>query len=231
MRDLEFQALEKKVQKMSRDGLVEQNRATGEEQRISGRLADVSFGKERTADTALGRSAKARASQSSGRASPGRGKPSRELVEKLENPVETAENAPEELDRQEEPEEPEGSASRSPEQLKQEGKPRAARPKEVSGKGRLRFEKDEDSREIPETRSKSRARQPVKKEGAAGSEGKTRLQFEPEERAQKGETGETEEAGAAQKETPREKKRYEKAQQRVEKSGRKLEKAQAKLPT
>ena len=91
MRDLEFQALEKKVQKMSRDGLVEQNRATGEEQRISGRLADVSFGKERTADTALGRSAKARASQSSGRASPGRGKPSRELVEKLENPVETAE--------------------------------------------------------------------------------------------------------------------------------------------
>ena len=131
MRDLEFQALEKKVQKMSRDGLVEQNRATGEEQRISGRLADVSFGKERTADTALGRSAKARASQSSGRASPGRGKPSRELVEKLENPVETAENAPEELDRQEEPEEPEGSASRSPEQLKQEGKPRAARPKEV----------------------------------------------------------------------------------------------------
>ena len=231
MRDLEFQAREKKVQKMSRDGLVEQNRATGEEQRISGRLADVSFGKERTADTALGRSAKARASQSSGRASPGRGKPSRELVEKLENPVETAENAPEELDRQEEPEEPEGSASRSPEQLKQEGKPRAARPKEVSGKGRLRFEKDEDSREIPETRSKSRARQPVKKEGAAGSEGKTRLQFEPEERAQNGETGETEEAGAAQKETPREKKRYEKAQQRVEKSGRKLEKAQAKLPT
>ena len=53
MRDLEFQAREKKVQKMSRDGLVEQNRATGEEQRISGRLADVSFGKEHTADTAL----------------------------------------------------------------------------------------------------------------------------------------------------------------------------------
>ena len=103
MRDLEFQAREKKVQKMSLDGLVEQNRATGEEQRISGRLADVSFGKEHTADTALGRSAKARASQSSGRASPGRGKPLRELVEKLENPVETAENAPEELDRQGEP--------------------------------------------------------------------------------------------------------------------------------
>ena len=138
MRDLEFQAREKKVQKMSRDGLVEQNRATGEEQRISGRLADVSFGKEHTADTALGRSAKARASQSSGRASPGRGKPLRELVEKLENPVETAENAPEELDRQGEPEEPEGSASRSPEQPKREGKPRAARPKAVSGKGRLR---------------------------------------------------------------------------------------------
>ena len=100
--------------------------------------------------------------------------------------------------------------------------------KEVSGKGRLRFEKDEDSREIPETRSKSRARQPVKKEGAAGSEGKTRLQFEPEERAQKGETGETEEAGAAQKETPREKKRYEKAQQRVEKIRPEAEKGPGK---
>ena len=66
----------------------------------------------------------------------------RELVEKLENPVETAENAPEELDRQGEPEEPEGSASRSPEQPKREGKPRAARPKAVSVNAPIRFDND-----------------------------------------------------------------------------------------
>ena len=42
-----FQARSKKVQKLGRDGLVEQARATGEEQRVSQRTADVSFGRER----------------------------------------------------------------------------------------------------------------------------------------------------------------------------------------
>ena len=45
-----FQAREKKVQKMGRDGLVEQNRATGEERRISQRTADTAFDRTRPAE-------------------------------------------------------------------------------------------------------------------------------------------------------------------------------------
>ena len=45
-----FQARSKKVQKLGRDGLVEQDRATGEEQRVSQRTADVSFGRERPSE-------------------------------------------------------------------------------------------------------------------------------------------------------------------------------------
>ena len=51
MRGREFRARDKKVQKLGRDGLVEQNKATGEERRVSQRTADISFGPERkTAD-------------------------------------------------------------------------------------------------------------------------------------------------------------------------------------
>ena len=42
-----YRARAKKVQKMGRDGLVEQDRSTGQEQRISHKAADVSFGPER----------------------------------------------------------------------------------------------------------------------------------------------------------------------------------------
>ena len=42
-----FQAREKKVQKMGRDGLVEHNRATGEEKRVSQRTADTAFDRTR----------------------------------------------------------------------------------------------------------------------------------------------------------------------------------------
>ena len=47
MRGREFRARDKKVQKLGRDGLVEQNKATGEERRVSQRTADISFGPER----------------------------------------------------------------------------------------------------------------------------------------------------------------------------------------
>ncbi len=63
MRGQEFKAREKKVQKLTRDGLVEQNRVTGEEVRISQRTADVSFGPERTQDQMLGRSGTAKKQQ------------------------------------------------------------------------------------------------------------------------------------------------------------------------
>lgn len=49
-----FQARAKTVQKLGRDGLVEQNMATGEEKRISQRTADVSFGPDRAVEQAAG---------------------------------------------------------------------------------------------------------------------------------------------------------------------------------
>ena len=52
-----YRAKSKRIQKLGRDGLVEQNKATGEERRISQRTADVSFGPDRTPDQGLARSA------------------------------------------------------------------------------------------------------------------------------------------------------------------------------
>ena len=44
----QYRARSKKVQKLGRDGLVEQDKATGREERISQRESDVSFGPDRT---------------------------------------------------------------------------------------------------------------------------------------------------------------------------------------
>lgn len=60
MREQEFKARDKKVQKMSRDGLTEKNLTQGTEQRISGRLADVSFGDTEAEDMEAGRHAGSR---------------------------------------------------------------------------------------------------------------------------------------------------------------------------
>ena len=49
-----FRARAKMVQKLGRDGLVEQNKATGEEKRISSKTADISFGPDRTQEQAAG---------------------------------------------------------------------------------------------------------------------------------------------------------------------------------
>lgn len=61
MRGKEFRARDKKVQKLTRDGLVERNQATGEESRISQRTADISFRPERTQEQALKRPEASRA--------------------------------------------------------------------------------------------------------------------------------------------------------------------------
>ena len=49
-----FQARAKTVQKLGRDGLVEQNMATCEEKRVSQRTADISFGPNRSTEQAAG---------------------------------------------------------------------------------------------------------------------------------------------------------------------------------
>ena len=58
-----YQARSKVVQKLGRDGLVEQNRATGQEQRVSKRDADISFGPERPQEQQSGNEARQRAAQ------------------------------------------------------------------------------------------------------------------------------------------------------------------------
>lgn len=50
-----YRARSKKVQKLGRDGLVEQDKATGQEERVGQRTADVSFGPERIQEQAAGR--------------------------------------------------------------------------------------------------------------------------------------------------------------------------------
>lgn len=60
MREQEFKARDKKVQKMTRDGLTEKNLTQGTEQRVSQRLADVSFEKARPEEQAAGHRAQSR---------------------------------------------------------------------------------------------------------------------------------------------------------------------------
>jgi len=59
-----FQARAKTVQKLGRDGLVEQNMATGEEKRVSQRTADISFGPARPQEQAAGHRAAQRGGDS-----------------------------------------------------------------------------------------------------------------------------------------------------------------------
>ena len=55
-----YRAKSKRVQKLGRDGLVEQDKATGEERRVSQRTADISFGPDRTPDQGVARPAPAK---------------------------------------------------------------------------------------------------------------------------------------------------------------------------
>lgn len=50
MREQEFHARDKKIQKMTRDGLTERNLTQGTQQRISSRVADVSFVRDKLED-------------------------------------------------------------------------------------------------------------------------------------------------------------------------------------
>jgi len=61
-----LQSRAKTVQKLNRDGLIEQNMVTGEEKRISQRTADISFGPDRTAEQAASRHAALRGGADSG---------------------------------------------------------------------------------------------------------------------------------------------------------------------
>jgi murein DD-endopeptidase MepM/ murein hydrolase activator NlpD len=66
----EFRSRDKKVHKLGRDGLVEQNKATGEERRISGRTEDVSFGRKRDTEEAVQRKSGLKSSKKKRRKQP-----------------------------------------------------------------------------------------------------------------------------------------------------------------
>ncbi len=81
-----FQSRAKTVQKLGRDGLVEQNMATGEEKRVSQRTADISFGPARPQEQAAGH----RAAQRSGGDSASSGKKRRKQPRPVQQTAEEA---------------------------------------------------------------------------------------------------------------------------------------------
>jgi len=82
-----FQARAKTVQKLGRDGLVEQNVATGEEKRVSQRTADISFGPDRAVEQAAGHRVAQRSSESAATAKKKRRKQPRPVQQRLEEAV------------------------------------------------------------------------------------------------------------------------------------------------
>ena len=228
MRGQEFRARDKKVQKMTRDGLTEKNLTAGTEQRISGRLADVSFGREKAEDTAAGHRAKSRTQKTMH----GDGVPVRDTGRAAEgrNRYKAARYSPVKETAKEE---------------RQDGEPAA--PEETAARGETAMPDMPENRHIfeadrTEAADASKIRTDRKKRMAAKFSGDSakpeksaRLHYEkseipPEERAgEKAPEGEKTagEKGAAK---PRRIKQYEKAQRRVEKAEGKLIKAQENLP-
>ncbi len=74
-----YRAKSKLVQKLGRDGLVEQDKATGEERRVSQRTADVSFGPDRTPDQGLAQRTPAKGKKRRQPPPPPEGRPTDEI--------------------------------------------------------------------------------------------------------------------------------------------------------
>ena len=224
MRGEQFRARDKKVQKLTRDGLAEQNKATGEEHLVSQRTADISFGPERTEEQAAGRTAAKR-------------RPVHQPHPEAEDAAQAAEirdtrrdtGQPEVKKRkQRRPEayqESEDGAhagdNTAPQQEDTPGPQAEPDRASASRPGRLRFEKD-----TPPAHEKTRKKQRQRPPDAAHTE-KGRLHFEDDALSPDGGPPADTAEGMAD---ARRQRKYEKSARRVEQAGRKLEKAQAKLP-
>lgn len=225
MRGQEFRARDKKVQKMTRDGLTEKNLTAGTEQRISGRLADVSFGREKTEDTAAGHRAKSRTQKTmrgdgasvrnnTGKEAEGRNQ-SKAVQHRMAKEVAAAE------------ERPDGEAAGMGENCLSD----------LPENGHI----CRTDRAKPAEASKIRADRKKRAAAKFSDEGKqpekaARLRYEkseipPEERAGEKAAKDVNPAGEKEAAKPRRIKQYEKAQRRVEKAEGKLKKAQDNLPT
>ena len=224
MRGQEFRARDKKVQKMTRDGLTEKNLTAGTEQRISGRLADVSFGREKAEDAAAGHRAKSRtqktmrgdgaSARDTGKEAEGRNQ-SKAVQHRMAKEVAAAEERPDgeaaAMGENGLSDMPENGHICETDRVKpaDASKIRADRKKRAAAKFSADSEKPEKSARLHYEKS----------------------EIPPEERAgEKVPEGEKAagEKGAAK---PRRIKQYEKAQRRVEKAEGKLIKAQENLPT
>ena len=220
MRGEQFRARDKKVQKLTRDGLVEQNKSTGEEHLVSQRTADISFGPDRTKEQAAGRPAAKR-------------RPARRPPPEAEEAEQVAEirdtrggvgQPPVKKRRQRRPEayqESEKDPSAVDDDAPPEGAPGPQAELDadaISRPGRLHFEEDGDGQDVQPTHEKTRRKQ--RPPDAARTE-QGRLRFEDDAPSEDVPEGTLD---------ARRQRKYEKAARRVEQAGHKLERAQAKLP-
>lgn len=227
MRGEQFRARDKKVQKLTRDGLAEQNKATGEERLVSQRTADISFGPERTEEQAAVRSAAKR-------------RPVRQPYPEVEDTAQAAEirdtrrdtgQPPVKKRRQRRPEAYQKSEEAAPVESSAEPVNAAEHGPVDAGvsvsqsKGRLHFEDEADNGVSPASDAKRKKRRVQPPETVRTEQG--RLQFEDDAPSSDSELLSDAAEGTVD---ARRQRKYEKAARRVEQAGHKLEKAQAKLP-
>jgi len=204
-----YRAKSKRVQKLGRDGLVEQDKASGEERRVSQRTADVSFGPDRTPDQGLARPAPAKGKK--------RRQPPPPPVDDSGNEIEPspAMRGADDVPAQGPPPVEGSGQSRKQRQRRQGQKLRqdmaASAVRDEPEDGRLRFETEGT---------------PATQEHDTGQE-RSRLRFEEDSVSTPDAGGEP----AAPPPSHRQQRRYERAERRMEQSGRRLERAQAQLPT
>lgn len=226
MREQEFRSRDKKVHKMSRDGLVEQNQTTGEEQRVSQRLEDVSFEKGRPREQAAGhRAAKrvARQQQSLQDADPMEGHSEPEGWGPAGAPASMRDAGDKPIIRKQfqERTEPESAVPRKPppRDSRRSGTVEQSADGKTVESGRLKFTAEEEPQEGRTRRTKKR------------------LRFEDAAPSSDGTAPDGQDAGTEPMDEPEKAshekahRQYEKARRRVEQSGKKLEKAQSKLPS
>ena len=226
MREQEFRSRDKKVHKMSRDGLVEQNQTTGEEQRVSQRLEDVSFEKGRPREQAAGhRAAKrvARQQQSLQDADPMEGHSEPEGWGPAGAPASMRDAGDKPIIRKQfqERTEPESAVPRKPppRDSRRSGTVEQSAGGKTVESGRLKFTAEEEPQEGRTRRTKKR------------------LRFEDAAPSSDGTAPDGQDAGTEPMDEPEKAshekahRQYEKARRRVEQSGKKLEKAQSKLPS
>ncbi len=200
-----YRGKSKRIQKLGRDGLVEQDKATGEERRVSQRTADVSFGPDRTPDQGLARSAPDKEKK--------RRQPPPPPVGDSGNKIEPspAMRGADDVPAQPPPPVKDSGQSRKRRQGQKLRQKMAASTVGSQPEGRrLRFEAEGTPAQDQDT----------------GQE-RPRLRFEEDSASTPGAGGEP----AAPPPPRRQQRRYERAERRVAQSERRLERAQAQLPT